>query len=90
MASASDEKTALLARSSIGRSIERMREFGVDVEEHLHVGPAEIAAQARGRSAIGAPQPHVGSKQPGEDLAHEARARRGADGDAGERDPRDS
>ena len=61
-----------------------MGELGVDVEEELHVLAAEVAAQAQRRGAIGLPKPHVGREEAGEDLAHEARARRRGDGDAGE------
>ena len=64
-----------------------MGELGVDVEQELHVVAAEIAAQAEGAGAIGLPEPHVGREQAGEDLAHEACAGRGGDGDAGERIP---
>ena len=64
-----------------------MGEFGVDVEQQLHVVAAEVAAQAQRARGIRLPQPHVGGEQAGEDLAHEARAGRRADGDAGGRVP---
>ena len=67
--------------------VERMGELRVDVEEELHVVAAELAAQAQSACGIGAPKPHVGGEDAGEDLAHEARSGRGADGDAGDRVP---
>ena len=87
IASASDEKTALFARKRDRALVERMGELGVDVEQELHVVAAETVAQPEGAGAVGLPEPHVGREQAGEDLAHEARARRSGNGDAGERIP---
>ena len=64
-----------------------MGELRVDVEQELHVLAPEMAAQARGARAIGAPKPHVGGEEAGEDLAREARPGHRADRHARDRVP---
>ena len=67
--------------------VERMGEFGIDVEQELHVAAPKIASEPRRTGAIGLPYAHVGSKDTGEDLAHEFGAGRGANRDTGLRIP---
>ena len=90
IASASEEKTALL-RAELDRArVERGGEFRIDVEEQLQVRPAEIAAERQRVRGIRLPEAHVGGEEAGEDLADEGRAGGAGDRDGGGRDPRDS